>query len=202
MSSQAHAQWRPTTGLAMAAGRGKKALVAAADLPRAATRRLNRCHRRPAAACKCAAFSSASESADKHAEIFAEGAAIAPTPIPRAEALRRMEHAIAAKPTLVEFLAALDEVTALSGFPRPDAYGSVACGDTPRQWAWPQLLAALKAVNGAEVADLVRLTGQNGSPPPPSASTRSEGDGMVRRRRGRGHDGHGVDLRRGRAIPG
>ena len=99
----------------------------------------------------------------------ATSAAAAPTTtttrIPRAEALRRMEEVMARKPTLSVFLNALEEVSALSGLPPARCvWVARVWGHASRRWALPELLAALKALDGAEVADLVRLTGQNGSP--------------------------------------
>jgi hypothetical protein len=161
MSAQAQLwTWRPTT-LSSIAARQKKSVPTATRLTR---------HYRPAASHSSSASESAPETRRDDKNVVqrkrnATAAATAPARrIARAEALRRMEEVVARSPTLAVFLNALDEVSTLSGLPpaRCVWFGRT-WGYASRRWALPQLLAALKAVGGAEVADLVRLVGQNGS---------------------------------------
>ena len=84
--------------------------------------------------------------------------------LPRGEAVKRMTAVIDGEPTLGAFLGALEEVAALSGLPphRCVWFGRL-WGYASRRWKFPELLAALRAVEGAEVAPLVRMVGKNGS---------------------------------------
>lgn len=128
-------------------------------------------HHRPFAASSSESESAPTRDASKKVASNAEADATdadaegsTTTRIPRSEALRRMEAVLSRKPAVAEFLDALREVSELAGLPMGRCvWMGRLWGHASRRWSLPHMLAALKALDGAEVADLVRLTGQNGS---------------------------------------
>ena len=85
--------------------------------------------------------------------------------ISRSEALRRTDAIIARRPTLPETLRCLDEVSRAAGIPPARCvWFSKLWAHASRRWSLPELLSACKAVEGAELAELVRLAGVNGAP--------------------------------------
>ena len=85
--------------------------------------------------------------------------------ISRSEALRRTDAVIARRPTLAETLRCLDEVSRAAGIPPARCvWFSKLWAHASRRWSLPELLSACKAVEGAELAELVRLAGVNGAP--------------------------------------
>ena len=84
--------------------------------------------------------------------------------ISRSEALRRTDAVIARRPTLPETLRCLDEVSRAAGIPPARCVWFSKLTHTHTRWSLPELLSACKAVEGAELAELVRLAGVNGAP--------------------------------------
>ena len=86
------------------------------------------------------------------------------TRIPRAEALRRMDASISRRPSLSVFLEALDTTSRAAQLP-PErcVWHNKLWKYATRAWSFPELLAALKTLDGAGFAEAVRLCGENQS---------------------------------------
>ena len=84
--------------------------------------------------------------------------------ITRAEALRRTDAQLARRPSLSAFLASLDATSRAAGLPPARCvWHNKLWKYATRRWSLPELLAALKAVDGAGFAEVVRLSGERAS---------------------------------------
>ena len=84
--------------------------------------------------------------------------------ITRAEALRRTDAQLARRPSLSIFLASLDATSRAAGLPPARCvWHNKLWKYAARRWSLPELLAALKAVDGAGFAEVVRLSGARSS---------------------------------------
>jgi hypothetical protein len=84
--------------------------------------------------------------------------------ITRAEALRRTDAQLARRPSLSVFLASLDATSRAAGLPPARCvWHNKLWKYAAARWSLPELLAALKAVDGAGFAEVVRLSGARSS---------------------------------------